>query len=446
MSTTAQDTTTSSDSAEDMLAVAMAKLDIAHRISVDLQNALEALTRKVEPEVAPDQEQPEPNPQESAALASLGIEAASKEKEMIRLERDVVVKHREAGELKDEDAEKLLQRLNQRYLSAGRDLWRHQMNKMRFGGPSESRLFSPFGGGPAQALMSLYRRDEFDDQNGRAPRKPRSRWDRCEGRDREWRKEALVYYNGSIRRRASRSLSWCHVLGDWWPSDYHEVAHIVPSFPEDHGFDKLLFGERTQSLQRAGNALLMASCTKMLYDSHRIVIVPVNAKETPITRWRTELISPEIWDKKIWPGIPGAHLHKKELEFRNENRPVPRFLYFRFVMALIRIKDLQRPGWEHVWAHYHERRPFPSLGNYMRNSMLRALATHFGATDMRIVESWIAHDGFDSPLQLTEDEAVEAARRVHMVVAETAERAETLRIYENSDDESETGSEECEEG
>ncbi|KAL7919402.1 hypothetical protein ACQKWADRAFT_315651 [Trichoderma austrokoningii] len=148
----------------------------------------------------------------------------------------------------------------------------------------------------------------------------------------------------------------------------------------------------------------------MWLDSHRIVIVPVNAKETPITRWRTEIISPEIYDLWLYHDGLGALLHKKELVFRNENRPVPRFLYFRFVMALIRIKDLQRPD------------------GRMSGPM----------------ESWIAHHGFDSPLQLTDAEAVEAARRAHMVVVEAAERAERVGIYENRDSESESESEESE--
>lgn len=41
-----------------------------------------------------------------------------------------------------------------------------------------------------------------------------------------------------------------------------------------------------------------------------------------------------------------------------------------------------------------------------------ALATHFETTGMRMVDSWIEHHGFDSPLKLTHDEAMEAARRV----------------------------------
>lgn len=84
MSATDQDTKTmNTGSPKDRLAIAKAKLNAARGISMELQKALEALKRKVEPELASDQEQLGTDPQGSFALASLGIEAASKEKESL---------------------------------------------------------------------------------------------------------------------------------------------------------------------------------------------------------------------------------------------------------------------------------------------------------------------------------------------------------------------------
>lgn len=435
--------TISSDSSEDILATAMAKLDTTQRIIVKLQKELDVLKRFVEPEVWPDQEQPEPDPKASITFASLGIQTACRKKEAIRLERDVAVMQREAGDLSGEDAERLFQDQNQLYFSVGADLWRHQMNKMQLGDPSGKRLIKPSGGDLTQGLMTLYKRDGFDGQNSQFPRKSNPQWCQWKGRDSGWRRDALAYYNGSSRyhKIRIRGSSWCHLVGNWDASDHIKAVHIVPPFLEDHGFGELLFGDRAPSLERAGNALLLSRSPKVWFDSHRIVVVPVNAMETPITRWRTEVISPDILNQSLCLGYPGKHLDRKELIFLNENRPVPRFLYFRFIMTLIRIKDLQRPGWEDVWARYYEQRPFPAPSKYMRESILRALATHFGSIHMHVVESWIADHGFEAPMKLTEDESVEAARRVHMVVVETAERSERLGIYEDSDDESETESE-----
>lgn len=446
MPVTDQDTaSTSSDSYEDVLATAMAKLDTAQCIVARLQIALDVSKRAVEPEVAPDQEISEPDPKASIKFASLGIKTASKKKVAIQLERDVVVIQQKAGTL-DGDAEKLFQIQNQHYFSAGSDLWRHQLSKMRLGGSSVKRLVNPCGSDISQSLMALYSLDELDKWRSRFPKKSKSKWRPWKGRDSRWRRDALAYYRGNYtdnhqnHEDAPRNAAWCHITGLWHPSNFHRAAHIVPSFFDDHVLGKLLFGEQTRSLRGAGNALLLSDRVKRWFDSFDIVVVPVNAKETPITRWRAEIVSPKLQKDKLVPGSLGKDVHGKELVFLNENRPVPCFLYFHFIMALIRIKDLQRLGWEIVWARYYEQRPFPTPSKYMRDSMLLALATHFGAIHMHVVESWIADHGFESPLKLTEDESVEAARRVHMVVVETAERAERLGIYEDRDDESETDS------
>ena len=113
------------------LALARAERDRARRVSTELRRTFEALSREVEPDVEPDEEQVEPDPKASLQLASLGIELASKENDTIRLERDIVAKEQNAGILHPKAAGELLRDLNQRYLSAGDDLWRHQ--KRRYG-------------------------------------------------------------------------------------------------------------------------------------------------------------------------------------------------------------------------------------------------------------------------------------------------------------------------
>ncbi|KAK3375145.1 hypothetical protein B0H63DRAFT_268510 [Podospora didyma] len=114
-------------------------------------------------------------------------------------------------------------------------------------------------------------------------------------------------------------------------------------------------------------------------------------------------------------------------------------------MALVRIKDIQRQGWKDVWARYYQQRSFPTPGNYLRRSMLVALATHFATADMKVLESWIQEYGFDSPLKLTEAETQEAARRVHLAVEEAINRAEEDRNMEDEDENEDEGEEENEE-
>lgn len=394
------------------LAIARAEHDRARRVSMELRKTFEVLSREVEPEVEPDMERPEPDLKKSLELASLGVELAHKEKEAIQLERDVVAKERDAGILSPNAAGKRFRNLSQRYLSAGDDLWRHQKKKIRFDDPGTIRLLEPRSNAVSECLLVLYKKSDGLEKRAKRPK--------------DFRDNALDYYkaSGQYHEGRSKEHTWCHVSGSWHPAANVKAAHIVPFFMDYESIGEILFGDRAQSLRRPGNALLLLDRIKGWFDSYHIVIVPVDAKETPITRWKTELISPHI-RKAPFSGLrDGNELDGKELKFHDEKRPVSRFLYFHFIMALVRIKDIKREGWQDVWARYYTQRPFPTPGNYIRRSMLLAIATHFETADMQVIESWIADHGFDSSLTLAADETMEAARRVHLAVEAATSRAE----------------------
>lgn len=401
------------------LAIARDKCDKAQRISAELKEAFEAMSRQVEPDVEPDQEQPEQDRHASFRLASLGIEAVSKEQEALRSERDVVAEEKDAGLLDPETACERIRTLNQRYLSTGGELWRQQKKRMRLDDAGTLRPFEPRDKAISECLLALYRRsDGVDlDQRGKHPSR--------------WRKDAIAYYKGGID--SAFDCLWCHITGKRWASNYVKAAHIVPFFLDSESIGEMLFGSRSESLTRAGNALLLSSQPKYWFDTYQLVIVPVNASESPITRWKTEIISSDIPNRICYAPYRGLELHGKELVFLNEKRPVTRFLYFHFIMALIRAKDLKRHKWEHVWARYYQERPFPAPGPYMRKSILVALATHFAIDDMSMVNSWLSENGFESPLRLADDEATEAARRVFVAVEGFTSRAERRRKREPED-------------
>lgn len=199
-----------------------------------------------------------------------------------------------------------------------------------------------------------------------------------------------------------------------------EAATIVPiHFLSDApSIGEAVFGSCAQSVVRPGNALLMPMLVKHRFDNFEIVIVPVDASETPIQRWRCDFMSADLTLEQtcqLHTGVPGGMQHGMELVFFNEKRPVPRLLYLHFIMALARIKDLRRPGWKDVWARYHQQPPFPTPCAYMRKSIILALVTHFETVvdEMLMLESWIAGNGFEVPLcPLTDAESVEMARRL----------------------------------
>ncbi|KAH7143761.1 hypothetical protein EDB81DRAFT_796317 [Dactylonectria macrodidyma] len=419
------------------LTIARSQLDKARSTSAQLREKYEVLSREVEPDVKPDEEQPEPTHQASLELASIGIQLATKEKESIQLERTVVVMEQDAGILLPKVAEKRHRELNRRYFSAGDDLWRNQKKKIRLDDdPGTIQLLDPRSNHASECLLALYKKS---DDLEKPPKRPK-----------QWRQESLSYYIGSGADHTGRreTVIWCHISGMWHMSDYVKAAHIVPFFLDNDSISEMLFSKRAQSLRRAGNSLLMSKRIKSWFDSYHIVIVPVDATEDPIRRWRTDVISPSLRNTEYAPPnqstsqFTGKGLDGKELVFLNENRPVARFLYFHFVMALVRIRNIERQGWKTAWARYYEQRPFPTPGKYLRQSMLLALATHFETADMNVVQSWIQDQGFDSPLKLTDDEAMEVARRIHMTAEEVTIRSEERKQLEEEGLEEEEDSEE----
>ncbi|KAG6216565.1 hypothetical protein E4U50_005601 [Claviceps purpurea] len=296
--------------------------ETARHASQQLKDAFKALQSKVEPYIAPDQELPEVDPEASLRLASLGIELALQEKETIRLEREIIASERDVGSISPHAANKRLRDTVQRYYSAGDDLWRHQKKKMRLAapGPEEVPILDLRRHGVSDCILALYRKSDGVDESREGPK--------------NWRRDALHYYNANGADHGEGSDVWCHVSGRWLFKEFINAAHIVPYFLDFEG------GHQTDRM--AG--------------------------------YLGQVLRP----------TPFPHTGAVPTKFHADSSCLP-------------LRD-QRP-------RSHE---------------------------LRMTEH-----GFDAPLQLTDDEVVETARRVHLAVEDRAIRAE----YGNgSDDESDDGS------
>ncbi|KAG6055798.1 hypothetical protein E4U33_007786 [Claviceps sp. LM78 group G4] len=181
------------------------RYETARRASQQLKDAFKALQSEVEPSVAPDQELPYVDPDASLRLASLGIELALQEKETIRLERELIASARDAGSITHHAANKRLRETGQRYYSAGDDLWRHQKKKMRLAdpGPEEVPILDLRRHGVSDCILALYRKSDG--------------LSRSKGRPRNWRRDALDYYNANGADHGEEDDVWCHVSGRWLP-------------------------------------------------------------------------------------------------------------------------------------------------------------------------------------------------------------------------------------
>lgn len=85
--------------------------------------------------------------------------------------------------------------------------------------------------------------------------------------------------------------------------------------------------------------------------------------------------------------------------FLNQRRPEARFLFFRFI-ALIRIRELNKRGWEEVWAKYYGYKPFATPGKYFLQRTGRLLALAAAHSEI------IAPGEIERLLLLTEGEGI----------------------------------------
>ncbi|KAF4776539.1 hypothetical protein HER10_EVM0006875 [Colletotrichum scovillei] len=219
-----------------------------------------------------------------------------------------------------------------------------------------------------------------------------------------FRNKALVYYRGYSYQHQAAEISrtdtemadflaesyqhyWCHATGSWMfqetredkrdPPAYqcHAAANIVPHFSNvPHEILEDLFGERERELSGPANSLLLSMQIQYWFNHYKLVIVPVDPEEKPLKRWKIDILDKDIEDidlhaVRFTPGgkTPrfAKSLQDRELVFLNDKRPAARFLYFHFIMALIRLKDTKSESWKDARAKYLSRDPSPSLLHFL---------------------------------------------------------------------------------
>ncbi|KAL6876113.1 hypothetical protein HDV57DRAFT_519014 [Trichoderma longibrachiatum] len=354
--------------------------------------------------------------------AMLGIELAKTRQENILLERQLIQRDEAAGLISQKDMESALASQLWRFALVGGDLWRNLRARLQLEDPS-SDFPRPSGETMSirKKLMALY----TDDEGLEDRRRPV-----C------WELQALEYYSADPRCHGrSKNQGWCHITGTWYPKPV-KPTEIVPFRMDANKLAELVFGSSIASVQSPANTLLLRPGFRRSLKEYKFVIVPVNrCFEGNITRWRLDIICPDEDNPRSLTSQVGGwefgqNIDGRELTFLGENRPNARFLYFHFLIALIRIKDLGRANWPRVWARYYQEQPFPAPSTYMRNAVIRALATYFSVADMGLVESWVYRHGFES--YHIQDDLVkkEIARRVHLLVLEESGDSEDTDLWE----------------
>ncbi|KAI9848049.1 MAG: hypothetical protein M1837_001151 [Sclerophora amabilis] len=355
--------------------------------------------------------------------------------EEIELDREELELENEERDLDKEEQKidtklhfKTRQVTNKRIISLGDDLWKMK-RQLRDYDEKAGRLatLTPDSGGAfASALLHLYK-------------DPGSSKSRSSTMQTLMRRDTIKAYDANPRKEDNKSPGWlrCTMTGRFFQEQVLKAAHIVPSMLGVELAD-YIFGVGTGArLYSVDNCLLLHMDIEIALSNGTLVIVPVDPTENPIRRWKAVVTNDACRNQNaVNEDSCLGDLDGRELEFRTEQRPAARFLYYHFVMTLLRRRQYRQPGWERLWAEFSKTQPWPTPGRYLRQSMLLTLAG--GVCDVNEAEvKKLVQDGtFDLPERLAKDEEEEVARRVHEVYEVREEQSgELAEEEEDSDDE-----------
>ena len=161
-----------------------------------------------------------------------------------------------------------------------------------------------------------------------------------------------------VRHPRDPTKLWCPILHNWFPGSSMTPVDIFPRYLQQPAMDAV-FGKREKdNLCSPRNGILMSTAAYEKFDQGLIIIVPSLElescqKKSPcqplFLAWKTceekpykiritnrsacELRErlPQVCGNKTW-----LHLDNVELQFQSKFRPEPRYLYFRYCVAMLR--------------------------------------------------------------------------------------------------------------
>lgn len=259
---------------------------------------------------------------------------------------------------------------NERTISLGDELWKQrqglQQEEEKAGqapamGPDSRQPF-------IHTLLALYKDPTVSSKRSSSEQK-------------EMRTSAIRVYESA--KGAPKGRLWCPISQDYFDFIDMKAAHIVPRRLGPSLVD-YIFGEGSGSrLNTADNCLMLERRVERGFDNGNFVLLPAEPTESPIKTWKIQITNLSAKNSDLGRTTL-SQMNGKTLVFRNENRPAARFLYFHFVITLLRNKRDRVPGWERFCVELPTHRPFAMPGHYLRQSMLLVLVK--GAGDLNSEE------------------------------------------------------------
>ncbi|KAI9880842.1 MAG: hypothetical protein M1830_010437 [Pleopsidium flavum] len=204
---------------------------------------------------------------------------------------------------------------------------------------------------------------------------------RSEHQHNSWKMRLRDYYDAYDP--SNPDYLWCPILQGY--DSNCVAAHIVP---HSIGYRNAgyLFGEPDDGMDliwSMKNGLIMASYLEKQFDRGAFILVPIPTQLNEPTRWKFVLMDEAIAPHRIVSISPltWKQLDGRELQFKNNQRPGSRYLYYHYVSTLLRYVRFEKPGWAEKRISLPTGKIWATPGLYLRKSMLKQLANVLGYFD-----------------------------------------------------------------
>ena len=305
------------------------------------------------------------------------------------------------------------QEANKRIISLGESLWqeKQKLRDIHERSGQEPQLGPDSHGAFVQTLLALYK----------DPHAPK-------GRDKSAQsnmvKQAKIDYKPETGAPSIGKL-WCPIAKEYFDGDSFRAAHIVPRAIHSSVVDYIFGNGSASRINTRDNCLYIHDSCERSFDKGNFVLLPVDPTEQPIKRWRIKITNTSALNTDMGRTTLGQ-LDGTEVEFKTDARPAARFLFYHFVVTLLRNKRDRQDGWESYMLNLSTGKPFATMGPYLRKSMLLTLARAAGdlSDDEHARLLGGGRETFEEDKKLNEAEEREIARRIHEAHDEKLEAEE----------------------
>lgn len=212
---------------------------------------------------------------------------------------------------------------------------------------------------------------------------------------------------------SDQELIWCPISRKSYAVDCLIATHFVPYRTGEFN-TAYLFGMGPKrgysALWGTGNGLLLYKDLSVALEDCELVIVPDGESTEEL---KVVVLEKSLLDKRFGPyrEMFFRDIDNRQLQFQTEARPDRRFLFLHCLLSLFRRKRLNAESWEADFRNVGMSRQWGPLGQWLRRSMIRALAYEIG--DVSKLEDCIEADFFaDFADQLSGEEEARIAMEI----------------------------------